>query len=304
MPDGWEVNYGFNPLSASDATLDFDADGLTNLGEYLNGTDPQNWDTDDDWLSDGVELVFSKTNPLNSDTDENGIEDGLQFIQGSGYTAKMEILPDGWTWIRIYWQGNEITVISNSSIMGVTFNSTQKSLTIKVSGSAGTSGVTNISVPKTMTNSTDDIAVYLNGAAFSFELSQNETYYFMHLEYNHSTLEFTSNFANTSGEVTGSAPTIDYMVYIAVFAAMALIILIAKREKSKAGEKAPKKDSGNGAKSSENKGKKQSPAQKPAIQRRLKDSGNGAKSSENKGKKQSPAQKPAIQRRLKTEKGN
>lgn len=40
IPDGWEVNYGFNPLDASDSNADSDGDGLTNLEEYLGGSDP------------------------------------------------------------------------------------------------------------------------------------------------------------------------------------------------------------------------------------------------------------------------
>jgi hypothetical protein len=42
MPDSWEIAYGFNPDDASDATLDFDSDGLKNLDEYLAGTNPTN----------------------------------------------------------------------------------------------------------------------------------------------------------------------------------------------------------------------------------------------------------------------
>ena len=40
MPDGWEVNYGFNPVDPSDSNADSDGDGLTNLQEYLAGSDP------------------------------------------------------------------------------------------------------------------------------------------------------------------------------------------------------------------------------------------------------------------------
>jgi len=40
IPDGWESQYGFNPLDASDSNTDSDGDGLTNLEEYLAGTDP------------------------------------------------------------------------------------------------------------------------------------------------------------------------------------------------------------------------------------------------------------------------
>jgi len=40
MPDGYEVANGFNPLNDNDAMQDADSDGVSNVGEYLDGTDP------------------------------------------------------------------------------------------------------------------------------------------------------------------------------------------------------------------------------------------------------------------------
>jgi pectate lyase len=40
MPDEWEKKYGLNPHSASDASLDKDKDGYTNIEEFINGTRP------------------------------------------------------------------------------------------------------------------------------------------------------------------------------------------------------------------------------------------------------------------------
>ncbi|MFV8781666.1 hypothetical protein ACNKU7_04510 [Microbulbifer sp. SA54] len=40
LPDGWEAQYALNPLDAGDAVLDLDADGLSNLEEFQQGTDP------------------------------------------------------------------------------------------------------------------------------------------------------------------------------------------------------------------------------------------------------------------------
>ncbi len=40
MPDEWEVRYGLNPNDPSDAVLDCNGDGYTNIEKYINGIDP------------------------------------------------------------------------------------------------------------------------------------------------------------------------------------------------------------------------------------------------------------------------
>jgi hypothetical protein len=42
IPDGWESFYGLNPNDLGDANQDLDGDGMTNLQEYVAGTDPTN----------------------------------------------------------------------------------------------------------------------------------------------------------------------------------------------------------------------------------------------------------------------
>ncbi|ATC96552.1 choice-of-anchor Q domain-containing protein [Pseudoalteromonas tunicata] len=42
MTNGWEVAFGFNPLDATDAALDFDGDGYSNLDEYHYWGHPTN----------------------------------------------------------------------------------------------------------------------------------------------------------------------------------------------------------------------------------------------------------------------
>ena len=70
----------------ADADLDPDGDNLTNIAEQDRGTHPNDPDTDDDGLLDGVETntgVYvgpddTGTHPLVPDTDDDGLLDGVE----------------------------------------------------------------------------------------------------------------------------------------------------------------------------------------------------------------------------------
>ena len=63
MPDAFETQYGLNPLDDADAALDADSDGVVNLAEYSNGSDP----TQDDYppvLTVPADIAVTSTGPL------------------------------------------------------------------------------------------------------------------------------------------------------------------------------------------------------------------------------------------------
>ncbi|MBM3301536.1 MAG: hypothetical protein FJY85_16490, partial [Deltaproteobacteria bacterium] len=58
ISDAWERAHGLDLNDASDAVLDSDNYGLSNLEEFENGTSPNRWDTDFDKMPDGWEVAY------------------------------------------------------------------------------------------------------------------------------------------------------------------------------------------------------------------------------------------------------
>ena len=59
---------------------DSDDDGLDDGRELDHGTNPLNWDSDFDKLSDGDEIDTHETDPLNRDTDGDGLRDDWEIL--------------------------------------------------------------------------------------------------------------------------------------------------------------------------------------------------------------------------------
>ncbi len=66
-----------NPFPGDD-----DRDGLTNAEETQLGTNPHNFDTDNDSLSYVTEVQVIHTDPKKADTDGDGFHDGIEVLHG------------------------------------------------------------------------------------------------------------------------------------------------------------------------------------------------------------------------------
>ncbi|MDE1461736.1 prenyltransferase/squalene oxidase repeat-containing protein [Spartinivicinus poritis] len=76
--------YGLNPFNKHDAQEDSDDDGVSNIDEFLAGTNPKgegSLDTDNDLLPDYDEQLFY-TDPNNPDTDGDNAGDGEEVADG------------------------------------------------------------------------------------------------------------------------------------------------------------------------------------------------------------------------------
>lgn len=80
MEDAWESVHGLN-ATVNDRNGDLDADGLTNLLEYMLGTKPNASDSDGDGLPDAQERTLG-TDPVSADTDGDGLPDGWERSNG------------------------------------------------------------------------------------------------------------------------------------------------------------------------------------------------------------------------------
>jgi hypothetical protein len=78
-----QVLNDFELVTAGEEDPDTDGDGLTDSEETTYGTDPNDADTDDDDLNDGVEVNTYGTDPLVVDTDGGGISDGNEVVNGT-----------------------------------------------------------------------------------------------------------------------------------------------------------------------------------------------------------------------------
>jgi len=220
MLDWWEYEQGLNPHNASDAREDLDEDGFSNLEEYTYQTNLREADTDDDGLSDGVEVHVFGTDPLEKDTDGDGISDGLEAA-AAGFSANVMILPKNWIKASLLWSNHTMDVLTNSSVFGITFDSTNKKLTVNVAGADGTTGVCNLTVPKSLVSSISDIEIYLDGQHFNFSVNDHGLYYYISAEYKHSSHVLLASFESS---VTVN---FDYVPYVFIGALITISCLAA-----------------------------------------------------------------------------
>lgn len=95
LPDDWERRYFTNLVSG--ATDDPDADALNNAAELAAGTIPNDDDTDDDGLKDGLEVTTLHSNPFRQDSDGDGLTDAAEVNTYQTDPTKADTDGDGFS---------------------------------------------------------------------------------------------------------------------------------------------------------------------------------------------------------------
>jgi hypothetical protein len=85
IPDGFEAANGLDAFNPVDAFLDDDFDGLFNLDEFFAGTDPQEPDSDEDGIIDGLDEAPGVASNLCAGDD--AILSGVTVLSGAFLTC-------------------------------------------------------------------------------------------------------------------------------------------------------------------------------------------------------------------------
>ena len=228
LSDASEIQNSLNPLDPTDIYKDYDEDGLTNLEEINYGTYLGNPDCDGDGLSDGVEVKVFKTDPMKADTDGDGVSDGLEAA-ATGLSAFVSVLPEGWIRMQLQWSNKTMYVSTNSSVLGVVFNSTSMALSVSVGGPDGTTGIANITIPIEMISSLSAVQVTLDNQPIDFQITQVGSNAQIYVQYQHSYHELTAHLSGGGGGIGGGALTsiLSYWWLIMSVAIVAVASIIA-----------------------------------------------------------------------------
>ena len=102
LPDTFETSNALDPRNRSDGSEDPDSDGLTNLEEYLNNTQPNDNDTDDDGMPDSWEVEYRLQPTLDDSKDDpdgeglTNLEEYLNNTRPNDNDTDDDGMPDNW----------------------------------------------------------------------------------------------------------------------------------------------------------------------------------------------------------------
>lgn len=129
---------------------------------------------------------------------------------------------------------NVFSVVSNSTVSALAFNSTSKELSFTLSGPTGTTGFVDVAIAKTLIANIADLRVYIDGASLNYVAASTPDSWQLHFTYIHSTHSVIVNLGNTvvpEPPEPEPFPTLLVVAVSVVAVVMAVIFLIMRRSR-------------------------------------------------------------------------
>ncbi len=182
----------------------------TNGTLYLNGS-PMTWSaTNTRW-----EYTYTATSAGTATFTISEVYDSSQGLTTINDTVGTQTIT---VW------STPFSIITNSTISELTFNSTSKTITYIVSGPTGTIGHTNVTIVKTLIEDINDLKVYIDGNEINYTIIDTVSSWLIHFTYTHSThkviMETGSLHTNASYAL---------LPYSAIIFIIVVILLVRKR---------------------------------------------------------------------------
>jgi hypothetical protein len=118
------------------------------------------------------------------------------------------------------------SVMSNSTISGLTFNAIDWALSFSASGPNGTTGYVRVTTAKTLVPNPEDIRVYLDGNQTEFSIISVDDSWLLEFEYTHSSHEVKLDFGVTT------IPEYSAMLVLLLFSIVTMVVALSKRRRS------------------------------------------------------------------------
>jgi hypothetical protein len=122
------------------------------------------------------------------------------------------------------------SIISNSTITELIFNSVTKEISFTASGPSGTTGFTNVTIAKTLITDINTLKIYVDGNETTYTSTSTDYYWLVHFTYSHSTHKVVVrlNSANTDSNILSSPETVITITSI-IITIIALATIIRKK---------------------------------------------------------------------------
>jgi hypothetical protein len=95
--------------------------------------------------------------------------------------------------MQLEWKNKTMYVSTNSSVLGVVFDSTNMALSVSVGGPDGTTGIANITIPIEMISSLSAVQVTLDNQPIDFQINQVGNNAQIYVQYHHSLHDLTAH---------------------------------------------------------------------------------------------------------------